>query len=241
MAYNDPMREVPNPYNLAIETSCRQGSVSLGRGDELINTVTIPQPHRHAIELTPAIDRLCKLHRVKPKQIGQVYVSIGPGSFTGLRIAVATAKMFAYVLDARLVAVPTIDVVAENGPTDQPHLAVCLNTKRDQMYAAVYRMADHRWRKIIDPTLMTPAELCQSAPAPLAVMGDHLPDFDWPGHVELLDRTLAVPTSGVVWRIGRDMAHRGEFTDPLKLLPLYARPPEAVELWNKRMEMTKSE
>jgi len=162
-------------YNLAIECSSRQGSISLGRDDALLKTVEIPQPTRHAIELTPTIDRLCQQDHVKPKQIGQVYVSIGPGSFTGLRIACVTAKMLANVLGTKLVAVPTVDVVVQNVSADYTHVAVGLNTKRDRMYAAVYRHTNEGWQRIIDPALMTPTELCDQAPRPLAVMGNHLP------------------------------------------------------------------
>ena len=120
LLYNDSMDNGPfeqsSGYGLAIEMSCSQGSVTLCHNDLELDTLSIPQPHRHAIELMPTIDQLCKRHQVGPKQIGEIYVSIGPGSFTGLRIAVATAKLFASVVGSRLVTVPTIDVVAENAP-----------------------------------------------------------------------------------------------------------------------------
>lgn len=236
--YNDSMDNGPfeqsSGYGLAIEMSCSQGSVTLCHNDLELDTLSIPQPHRHAIELMPTIDQLCKRHQVGPKQIGEIYVSIGPGSFTGLRIAVATAKLFASVVGSRLVTVPTIDVVAENAPQDRLHVAVCLNTKRNQMYAAVYRRANGNWRKIMGPDLMTPSELCARGPSPLAVLGERLPDYGWPTGVECLDTTLAVPNSRMVWRLGRQLAKRGEFVDTLKFLPLYARAPEAVELWKKR-------
>lgn len=230
---NDPF-EQSSGYGLAIEMSCPQGSVTLCHDDMELDTLSIPKPHRHAIELMSTIDQLCKQHQVGPKQIGEIYVSIGPGSFTGLRIAVATVKIFARVIGSRLVAVATTDVVAENAPQDRLHVAVCLNTKKNQMYAAVYRRASSTWRKIMGPDLMTPSELCARGPSPLAVLGEHLPDYGWPTDVECLDATLAVPNSRMVWRLGRQLAKRGEFVDAIKFLPLYARAPEAVELWQNR-------
>src|SRR5688500_8967170 len=106
----------PGAHNLAIETSTRVGSVTLGRGDEVVQTVEMPEQRRHTVDLMPTIDKLCQRHSLAPADIGEMYVSVGPGSFTGLRIGIATAKALAQVLGMRLIAVPTLEVVAQNVP-----------------------------------------------------------------------------------------------------------------------------
>lgn len=244
----------PTRYQLALETSCRPGSISLGRGDQLLASVDLPDPHRaprqpgNRLDLMASIDQLIQQYHATPEQISDVYLSIGPGSFTGLRTAVTTAKALAYTLGARLVAVPTVGAIALNVPVPAPipqktssfdHLAVCLNLKRDSMYVGLFERNpnDQRWVLSQPPAIWALDPLLHTAPRPLAIVGDPLPRqlLDTPvDGVTLLEAPLAIPRSEAVWQIGRAMARQGQTTDPFKLSPLYARPPEAEELWNQR-------
>lgn len=238
-------------YQLAIETSCRPGSVSLGCGDQCLASVDLPDPNRspqqpgNRLDLMANINELTQRHSITPTQISDVYLSIGPGSFTGLRTAVATAKALAYTLGTRLVAVPTVQAIAANVPVRLreeyafEYLAVCVNLKRDTLYAGLFECDPdlHCWRLNQPSALWALDQLLAIAPRPLAVVGDPLPRqlLDSPADgVTLLDASLAIPRSQAVWQIGRSMANQKQYTDPLKLSPLYARPPEAQELWNRR-------
>ncbi len=224
------------PYCLAIETSAPPGSLSLGLGDDLLATIPLWQPRRHNVELAAAIGQLCKDHGASRQAIGQVYLSIGPGSFTGLRIGIATVKMLAMALDIKVVAVPTIDVVAHNAPADRPHIAVCLNTKRDQAYTGFYERRGDRLAAAAAPQLMTAPQVCEKSPRPLAVIAAKPLDHPWPGDIEILEPHYAQPDSRIVWQLGRAAAAQGSFADPMTLTPLYARAPEAETLWQKRQE-----
>lgn len=238
----------PGPFNLAVETSTRAGSVTLGRDDEPLETIELAPQQRHNVDLMPTIDRLCQRHAAVPADLGELYLSIGPGSFTGLRIAVTTAKMLAAVLGTRVVAVPTLDVVAQNVPpprgeaATRPRLAVCLALKRDRVYAGRFRHDGGGWVADDEPALLNMADLVERWPPPLLVLGDPLPPvperFAAAGPISLLPPDLAAPRSEAVWTLGRAAAERGGYVDPLKLLPLYVRPPEAVELWAKRRQET---
>lgn len=235
-------------YSLAIETSGRVGSVALGRGDALLSAVELPSARRHNVELAATIDRVMADHGAVRTELAEVYVSIGPGSFTGLRVAVATAKMLALVLGAKLVAVPTLDVTAGNvpgpeGDGDPASLAVALNLKRATAYAGFYAWdADaRRWQAQRAPALMTTDELLDQAPRPLALLapmgagcGDLAQRAAGVSDVVLLAPALLTADARVTWRLGRDLAASGCFVDPAALTPLYVRPPEAVELWTKR-------
>lgn len=230
-------------HNLALETSGRAGSVVLGRGDELLEVVDLPEPKRHTLGLMPAVASVCARHGVTPAKLAEVYVSAGPGSFTGLRVGIATAKMLAEVLGARLVAVPTLEALAQNAgdlADADTTLAVALAVKRETLYAGLFARRASRWTARGEPGLRTWPALLAEAGRPLAILADVLPDgadaalADAPG-VRRLPRELAAPRGEAVWRLGRDRARRGDFTDPLALLPLYARPPEAEELWKQRL------
>ena len=103
-----------NPLILAVETSGRLGSVALAQGDKLLSETSFSGPMRHSAEIFPAITDLLSKFDKKPDQIEQVYISAGPGSFTGLRIAVTFAKTLALANGAKIVAVDTLDVIAAN-------------------------------------------------------------------------------------------------------------------------------
>lgn len=229
----------------------------MGRGERLLESRRLPSPRRHLRDLIPTLQALCREHGApapggggahkaeEGEGIDEVYISIGPGSFTGLRIAVTSAKLLARVWGARLVAVPTLDVVVRNAPERFPHVAVCLNAKRGQCYTRIYqRTAEAHgeqragWLAMDQPILMTPAEVCRTAPRPLAVVGERLPEHAWPHDVTVLGAELAVPRAEVVWELGRALAAAGEYVDPLRLTPLYVRLPEAERRWRERMPHT---
>ncbi len=231
-------------HNLAIETSGPLGSVTLGRGSELLETAQLPPQQRHTLDLMPVIQRLCRGHAITSEDLGEIYVSIGPGSFTGLRIGVTTAKMLAQVLGVKVVAVPTLEVVARNAPAPKstgqdsalPRLAVCLNVKNETAYTGLFAWNGQAWESDGQPALMTLAQLLDYAPRPLMLLGDPLPALPepLPNGVTLLPADLALASSEAVWHLGRSASNREQYIDPLALLPLYARRPEAEELWEKR-------
>jgi len=132
--------------------------------------------------------------------------------------------------------IPTLDVLAENAPTDSQHIAVCLNLKRQTVHSAVYQRDGDAWSVVVPPQLRTMAELLQASPRPVRVIGDPLPKIPEsaaPG-VSVLDPGYAVGRSEAVWRLGRRAPKTRKPDDPMTLAPLYIREPEAVELWNQR-------
>ncbi|MFA7236550.1 MAG: tRNA (adenosine(37)-N6)-threonylcarbamoyltransferase complex dimerization subunit type 1 TsaB [Phycisphaeraceae bacterium] len=236
-------------YNLAMETSTRCGSIAVGWGDELLAYESLPPQQRHTVELLPRMDALARRFGFTPRDLAEVYVSIGPGSFTGLRIAVTMAKMFARVTGCKLVAVPTLDVVVRNAspamrvfelgrdefPPEPPrYVAVMLNAKRGQCFTGLYQRDGETWRTELEPALLTPAQVCERTERPLTVIGDHLPEYDWPADVTLLTGDRATPRAETLWRLARAAAKAGRYVDPYALTPLYVRLPEAEELWRNR-------
>ncbi|MBN2562554.1 MAG: tRNA (adenosine(37)-N6)-threonylcarbamoyltransferase complex dimerization subunit type 1 TsaB [Phycisphaerae bacterium] len=225
---------------IAIETSGRRGSVALARGPDLVAEYTFPTMREHARELIPTLDRLCREQGWAPADLDQCHLSIGPGSFTGLRVAVTFARHLALAVGARIIAVPTLDVIAENCAAvdaPPPHLAVILDAKRRQVFAAVYERDAGTYRRIVEPCLIEPGRLFAGAPAPIAVIGEgvayHRDAIDASG-VSILDDSLWWPRAANVHRIGWRLAQQGRFTPARELVPFYLRRPEAEELWEKR-------
>ena len=103
-----------NPLILAIETSSRIGSVAIAFGKKILAEKTFSAPIRHSAEIFPAIGDILDRFNRKPDKIEQIYISSGPGSFTGLRIAVTLAKTMHLANAAKIIAVDTLDVIAAN-------------------------------------------------------------------------------------------------------------------------------
>jgi len=134
-------------FILALETSSRIGSVALALGPKLLAQTNFTAPMRHSAEIFGAITALMDRFDLYPKQLDHIYVSIGPGSFTGLRISVTIAKAMHIANPVRIVAVDTLDVIAANASSaEQPQpidrIATILDAKRNQFYVAVHKRAE---------------------------------------------------------------------------------------------------
>jgi len=223
--------------SIAIETSCRAGGVALGVGDELALVEDFDASTRHAGQLVSRLEALLAGRRLRPREVNHVYVSAGPGSFTGLRIGITVARTLAQAVgNLCCVAVPTAAAVAENLRTeDWEHLGVVLDAKEGRAYSVVFERRGGRIARVWGPAMVTGEEFLERAPRPLLVTGEGLEHQDLSGpQVRLADPKRYLPTAQSVWRVGRRMAAAGRFTDYRRLLPVYARKPEAVRLWEKR-------
>jgi len=224
---------------LVIETSSRVGSVAIATESDLVRAERLPGLMRHAGELMPAIDGMLKQADWPADSLTDAYVSIGPGSFTGLRIAVTVARTLAWSIGARIVAVPTVDGLSRNvlSATPRPeHVAVILDAKQAQVFAAAFTLRNGQYEKVIDAHMAPPADFLARCPRPLAVLGEgipyHRPAIDAAG-VAVLNEDLWCPRAEHVLTIGRILARAGRFTPGGELLPLYIRRPEAEEKWER--------
>jgi tRNA threonylcarbamoyladenosine biosynthesis protein TsaB len=229
------------PLILAVETSGRLGSVALAQGDKLLSETCFSAPMRHSAEIFPAITGLLSKFNKKPDQIEQVYISAGPGSFTGLRIAVTFAKTLAFANNAKIVAVDTLDCIAANvllsppssviSPLSSGLLAVILDAKRSQFFIAVYENGpDKTWKKILPDSLMTAEEfLTQFSNTPVSLIGEGLVFYKNQfahQNVSVLDDKFWNPSAANIHKLGWQLAINGQFADPLTLTPNYIRGPD---------------
>ncbi|MGC9259271.1 MAG: tRNA (adenosine(37)-N6)-threonylcarbamoyltransferase complex dimerization subunit type 1 TsaB [Phycisphaerae bacterium] len=233
------------PRIVAIETSSRIGEVAVARGREVLGRRQFSKAMRHAVELMPAIRDLTQAQGWKPSDIDAVYVSAGPGSFTGIRIAITIARALQQAIGCQLVSVPTVDVLAANAPSEVEHLAVIMDAKRGQIYAARYQrvVESGELRRTLGPVLTDPADFLAQAPRALHIMGEGI-DYHRPviaaaaGVIIELDKSLWQPQAVMVHRIGLTLANAGVFTQRDALLPIYLRKAEAEEVWEKKHAIT---
>ena len=233
--------------SVAIETSCRAGGVALGLGGEMACEASLGPSGRHAAELLARLDELLATRGLGPGDLDEVYVSVGPGSFTGLRVGITAVRTLGQVLPSlKIVAVPTPAVVAENlaGDAAWLHLGVMLAAKRAttaqpecSVCATLFGRGENgQAEQVGEATLETPGELLTRWPRPLLLTGEGLEyaDIQASDDIQLAPPELRLPTVQNVWRLGWQMARAEQFTPYQKLLPVYARRPEALRLWESR-------
>lgn len=227
-------------FALAFETSCAIGEVALARGPVVLDQIRFEKPRAHATDFLPAIQTLCRTHQAQPEQIGCVYVSVGPGSFTGLRIGVTAARMMAFAHGASVVAVPTLEIIAQNAlaVSDPPEeIAVVLDAKRKRVYAAAFRREKDAYVSTTDPAEVDPLTFLLARSAECHVLGEgvlyHRDAIAASGRAAL-DESLYPPRASTVAALGYKKAQCGEFTDSRLLVPVYIRPPEAEEKWAQK-------
>ncbi|MFZ9034375.1 MAG: tRNA (adenosine(37)-N6)-threonylcarbamoyltransferase complex dimerization subunit type 1 TsaB [Anaerohalosphaeraceae bacterium] len=227
---------------IAIETSGRLGSVAIGRGSELISEAPFSGFMKHSAELFSVLEK--KLHQAGAAvhDIEKVFITAGPGSFTGLRIAVTAAKMFYFTQRAQIVAADSMDVVAENASryaadTGQTvnSIATILDAKKNLFYAAVYDRVDGNWKKCLDTQTITAEGLLDwletNNKKAVGLLGEGLvyysEKFNSP-LTFLIDKPYWSATATGLFRVGAGMAAANQLADPLALKPKYVGLPDAV-------------
>jgi len=228
--------------SIAVETSCRAGGVAMGVGGQCVENVSFDTASRHATALISQMKALLAGRGLTPRGLSEVYVSAGPGSFTGLRVGITAVRTLAQALPhVRCVAVPTVRVVAENAAEmDWHYLGVVLAARAGSVYASVFERRDGRVVQAGPGRTWQAEDFLAAAPRPVTLIGEGLSyqPMAAPG-VTVIDPDapdLHLPTTRAVWDVGREMARDGQFTEYHHLLPIYARKPEAVRLWEQRAE-----
>ncbi len=236
------MREPEKKYVLAVETAGRIGSVAIGQEDSVLCESSFSGFMRHNAELFDTLEALLGNVGIRPHQIQQVSITAGPGSFTGIRIAVTLAKMLSYALDARIVAVDTLDALLENAAayceksgSDLQRLAAVLDAKQGRFFAAIYQRNGRTWEKIHPTALVYPQqvlEIIHQDTLATGLLGEGLvyyADRFASPLTTVMDKSCWTASARHVYAVGQKMAIKGQFSDMYSLVPAYVRKPDAVE------------
>jgi tRNA threonylcarbamoyladenosine biosynthesis protein TsaB len=226
------------PRLLILETSGRVGQVALAEGGALRGLRRLDEARRHARDLAPAVKELLAACGWRPRDVQGVIVGRGPGSYTGLRVGIMSAKTFAYATGCTLLAVDTFAAIAGQAPAEALRLDVLADAQQDRVYVQPY-------------SRFAPG----SAPLPAGPLAIR-PFADWlahrqpdaratgPGLRGKEDRLAAAipaveaarwdPTAGALLEIGLERFRRGERDDFWAVEPLYLRPSAAEEQLKSR-------
>jgi len=178
------------------------------------------------------VDRLLQDCAWEIASLRGLAVSIGPGSFTGLRVGAATAKGLALALDVPVAPVPTLDALAATLPFADAPVVPLLAARKNEVYCSLYRWRDGAMAREWDYLALPPAEAAGRLPSPVIVVGDGVAASrpHWThrsADVREAPPAQSLPSPAVVGALGHAMLAAGEGIPGEQLAPLYLRPSEA--------------
>lgn len=225
------------PLILAIDTATSCSSVALTIGDvhggELVAALTLNSKITHSRRLLTGIDWLLTENSIEFNDIDALAVGLGPGSFTGLRIAMATIKGLATAMDKPLLGVSTLDALALNCSGEKP-LCVLLDARKKEVYRRWYEKDEsdlYRSRGIIQA--LTPKDLASEVKAPVLMVGDGLLSYGeflkelMGERMTMAPLPLHYPSAAAIGFLCCEQLNKNDVMDLNSAVPLYVRASDA--------------
>lgn len=226
---------------LGIDTATKICTVSLCRDAEPVAEYAINAGMTHSEGLLPQMVQLFDRAKIKKNEIDLIAISIGPGSFTGLRIGLATAEAMAYCWRIPICGVDTLKAMAYNLPVDDIVLAPVLDAQKGNYYLALYQWQKGELLELEKVTVASREELLSRLGAcekPVMLLGEcaKLAKENLPPNVTLAPLQVRMPKASSVALLGLEGYNKGEKKDIFELNLHYIRRSEAEELWEKRQK-----
>ncbi len=225
------------PLVLALDASHMMGSVAVTRGSDPFHEIIFDASDTHSATLMPAVDECLAEAGVEIKDIDLFVTVIGPGSFTGLRIGLATVKGFAAVARRPVAAVGSLELIAADTAFDGAYIVPLIDARRGEVYTAMYDISGDRPAEILAPFASAPGSLAARIMATrigggIFVCGSGLNSYraelemTFPTGTRFGTPDWTPPSAGLAAALAleRDAVPYKELS---ALEPLYIRPPDA--------------
>jgi len=217
---------------LAVESATLSGGVALLDDDHLLGEITLNIAITHSERLMSAVDRLMTDCGLAPADLDGLAVSVGPGSFTGLRVGLATVKALAMALDLPVAPVPTLDALASRLPFADAPVCPILDARKGEVYFSLYRWSGDGMAREWDYLALAPESAAARLEAPVILLGDGIdacrPWLDRLGDgARVAPAAQRLPSAAVVAELGLAALASGAGVGAEALAPFYLRPSEA--------------
>jgi len=220
------------PFILAIESATSTPSVALLAGSEVLS-LRAAAPNAVAAEvILPAVEAVMAEARVTLSDLTLFALAIGPGSFTGLRVGLATVKGLAFGSECPVAPVPTLAALCFEAGSAQAPVAALLDARRGEVYAAAYGPGREGTGEdeLVPEGLYTPHALSELLPVGCRCSGDgaqlHAPALLARGFV-VVSAASGAAAAPAVGRLGLRWHERGHVRPAAELVPRYLRRAEA--------------
>jgi tRNA threonylcarbamoyladenosine biosynthesis protein TsaB len=226
---------------LAIETATLVSGVAVAEENKLLAELSLQTRLTHSEVLLPHIQKILAMTKLNKKDLSAVAVSIGPGSFTGLRIGLATAKTLAYALDIPLVGVPTLTSLSYNVFAPDALIVPTLDAQKGNVYAAAYAWEEGSLKEIEAATVASFDDVlarAENAAKKVVLLGEGAVKYR--AKAENAKNVCLAPLHSIMPRaascafLAQDRLKRGIIDSVMDLEPCYIRRSEAEVLWEKR-------
>lgn len=227
------MDTVTVPKILAVDSSSMTGSVALCQGETLVAESLLNVRSTHSEKLLRQIDVLLAEAGWQLQEIDLLVAVTGPGSFTGLRIGIATIKGLAQVLDRPVVGISSLQMLAMNLPLCSVPICVFMDARKKEVYSQLFNWTDDGPVSVADACVLPPRQLLELLDSEVALVGDGVPLYR-----DLIEEIAAdkvrLPTasahqpraSQAAWLGGRTYLNQ-QAASCAELLPTYIRPSDA--------------
>ncbi len=218
---------------LGIDTSSVVGTVAVTSPGKVVAEWSLEVDRTHAKRLLPHIQWMLREAGLCFADIDGIAVTLGPGSFTGLRIGITTAKTLALVSGKPLVGRPTLDVLAGNVPHASGLLCPVLDARRGEVYWALYRRDESGdTERLTDDRVGTPDALLKKVPGPALFLGSGAGIYgdrfrSAAGHRVAEEPEQNQIRASVLCRLARETYEAQGATLPADLKAVYVRPSDA--------------
>jgi tRNA threonylcarbamoyladenosine biosynthesis protein TsaB len=220
------------PLVLGIDTASGRASIALARGAAVLAEECLEERGAHARDLLPRLERLLRDRGLAAADLGGIGVSVGPGSFTGVRVGMATAKGLGYALDVPCAGLSTLEALARAAAAALGSGVLCaaLDAGRGEVYGALFRIHPGAVERIGEDRSWRPSDLAARVPAGGTLAGDGAAavarEATAGGRpLPVLDPAPLLAGAIAVWAEGTLGAARGY--RPGTLRPNYVRPADA--------------
>jgi tRNA threonylcarbamoyladenosine biosynthesis protein TsaB len=215
---------------LAIETATWLASVAVADGERIVAERNQLTQGRHAAVLLPAVREVLASAGLAVRDLDLIAVSVGPGSFTGLRVGLSVAKGLSYASGVPVIGIPTLEALAHAAPAESSTVVAVLDARKGELYAAGFRRDGRFLTAVLEEQLVDAATLLEKLPRPCAVIGDATETYGaWfrerlGAEVTILPFPEWAPQARIVAQLAAARATQSEGPPDE---PRYLRPPEA--------------
>ncbi len=218
---------------LALDSTAIVASVALCRDERVIASFTVKNGNTHSETLLPMVEAVLRSANLKVEDIDLFACSVGPGSFTGVRIGTATVKGLAFGQNKNCIGVSTLEALAENLLPFDGIICPVMNARRGQVYNALFRYENGALVRLCEDRALSVAELAEELAEkalPFALCGDGVEEFKRlaPNSAPVSVSALLEDQSAIsVAKVALRLANAGESGTDAALVPVYLRMPQA--------------
>lgn len=219
---------------LALETATRVLSVALLEGEKVRAEVSLEGPRVHSERILPVIDQVLEESGTTLDDIGAFAVSVGPGSFTGLRIGLATVKGLVFGRDLPVLPVPTLAGFRQAAAGAEGPVAALMDARRGEFYAAAWDGPGVDAQPILEASVYRPLDLASQLPEGTvlvagegAAAGAAQVAARWPAGARIVGDPEVPARAAAIGRLGLELWRSGASVPPEALVPRYLRRAEA--------------